>query len=169
VTAPDRPGVVLVGFDGAPASRELLRTAAEIAQARSASLVVAHIVHLPALPSIDSCPLEYGLDMNDIGPRVFPDIVEALWDLDVAVGLLVRVGDVATEIARIARRQRVELVIVGAGRPVGVVGRLRRIAFGSVAEQLVRMLPHGLIAVPEVSPFSTGAALTSFGTEGGHR
>jgi hypothetical protein len=116
-----KDGIVglVVGYDESPPSRDAVAFAAGIARRNKAWMIVAFIANIPAAAAM--APMTVPLVTADARE---PDVMAGLAELGVQASFQHAVGDVATELERIAEeahgRHR--------GRPVGVAStRLCRI------------------------------------------
>jgi nucleotide-binding universal stress UspA family protein len=134
---------IVCAVDWSPNGRAALRHAAALAEAASASLTVAHIVHLP---------LELVTPGTTLSDQRLAKFREAHRRLDTLIGAeslhgtvdkILLAGSPAVEINRLALEQQASLVVVGAhGR--GVMDAMLR---GTTTEQVVRQAPCPVLTV----------------------
>jgi nucleotide-binding universal stress UspA family protein len=146
---------VLCPFDGSECSERALSHAAELCRGRGAQLVVLTVrpvVPVPALwlssPSIPAA----GPEVLERARAALSDEVRRVTDLP-DIELDVAVGDVVTEILRVATERRADLLVVGTH---GLRG-LDRLVLGSVTERLLRKASCLVLVVP---PSATDPAAT---------
>jgi universal stress protein A len=139
---------LLVATDFSPASRPAVARATELAKERRAELLIAHV-----LPSVGPIGTE-----GWIPPRIYDEMAQAVREtgqkrLDRAVEQARRAGVRARGllfwgiphevIARLARREKADLVVVGTHGRTG----LSRLMMGSVASRVVGTAPCPVLTV----------------------
>lgn len=137
---------ILCPIDFSPGSDQALRTAAQLAKAHDAELVLAHSWHVPALAYSG----EAWTFSADIVDNVVQDSTRGLASaLAVVTGLGARATSVLTNgaasdriIAMLHDDPAFDLVVVGTHGRTG----LSRAVFGSVAEHVVRHAPCSILA-----------------------
>jgi nucleotide-binding universal stress UspA family protein len=141
------PKLILSPIDFSDSSHEALDTAASLAARYGAELLLVHVVAmLPRLPSPATIFNEAGFEQE-----LHKDAVKRLDDL---VGKMAQNGvkarselgtanDVAMEIIRIAEHNNVDLIVIATH---GMTG-WHRLAFGSVAEKVVRLAPEPVLVL----------------------
>ena len=147
---------VLCPVDGSECSDRALAHAAEFCRSRGAQLVVLAVrpvVPVPALwLSSAAIAPEVGRDTLERARTVLAEEVRRVTDLP-GVELEVAVGDVVSEILRVARERHAGLLVVGTH---GLRG-LDRLVLGSVTERLLRKTACPMLVVPSaaVDPAAT--------------
>lgn len=146
---------ILCPTDFSEASYVALPTAADLARQCGAQLLLVHVVPFPA-------PNDHGLTTEEECERVAT--LEAESKLrqisdDRLMGCggahsLVRIGDPAIEIVRVAEQERADMIVIATHGYSG----WRHFVFGSVAESVLRLAPCPVLTVrpPENGP--SGAA-----------
>ena len=148
---------VLCPVDGSDCSDRALAHAAELCRSRAARLVVL-TVH-PVVP-VPALWLSSAAVAPDVGPEALAHAREALAEAVRRVtdyphvALEVAVGDVVTEILRVAEEHGTDMLVVGTH---GLRG-LDRLVLGSVTERLIRKAACPVLVVPRnaASPSATG-------------
>jgi universal stress protein E len=139
-----RKGPILLATDFGPASRGATAQALRLALARSAELLVAHAVEIPA-PDPHGAWLEGAREMEARADSQLARLAAALERGGARVRVQRLVGRPGTLIVRLAERAKPQLVVVGTRRLRGV----RRFVIGSVAERILRHAPSPvLVATP---------------------
>ena len=131
---------ILVAVDGSPAARRGLREAIRLAKAQRARLFVLHVVNeFFAYDYMEGAAV--GADvmalLRDAGRRILARALALARQQGVRATAVMREiagGAAADPIAREARRQRADLIVLGTHGRRGV----RRLVLGSDAEQVVR-------------------------------
>jgi nucleotide-binding universal stress UspA family protein len=137
---------ILLATDLSETSEGAFRIATDLARAQAARLTLLYVYEVSA-HTID------GISESE-AERSWPGPVRIRGELDaIATGLratgiradvVVRFGDAAQRIAEVAREEGVDLVVTGTHRRTG----LRRLWYGSVAEQVLRRSSAPVLAVP---------------------
>jgi len=135
-----QPRVVLAPIDFSDAAHESTEIAADMASRFGAALLLAHVV--PALPKLphDITVIfkegEYERHLHDEALRRVAALSAKYAQTGLAVTSDVGIAnDVGMEILRIAEREKADLIVIATH---GMSG-WRSLAFGSVAEKVVRM------------------------------
>ena len=142
----DGPGVILVAIDGSTTSVRAAAWAAGLARRQGSGLVFLFVATHPALAELCvgmggvAPPSDYGND--DVARELLRELRDAATAYRVSARFLVRSGEPAAEIARLADELRVDAVVVGASMQFG-----HRLA-GSVAVRLVRAGKWPVTVVP---------------------
>ena len=130
---------ILVGIDFSDVSERALRRALDVAEQMSASVIVCHVLPIPA-PMAETAALGLipaSLDMSEsaaIAEKATLDLVARHEYGPVELTSVIRRGDAATEIAAAAREMNADLIVVGTQARTGVA----RILLGDVAQTVVR-------------------------------
>lgn len=137
---------VLCPVDFSEQSRQALRWAAGIAEARGGQLTVLSVVD-PLLAQAAAITFGANLTRTDTTPAL-REFVETTVPTDVRQATRVRmevaVGDPAEAILRAGRERQAELIVMGThGR-----GGLRKLLLGSTAEQVLRRAEAAVLVVP---------------------
>ncbi|MBM3219211.1 MAG: universal stress protein [Candidatus Rokubacteria bacterium] len=134
--------------DFSPASGPALRKALELAKDNAATLLILHV--LPALPVVGDAyiaPTAYDEMLNAQraqAERSMERLVKRARAAGVrATGTVLDSGAVADQIARFAKRQRADLIVMGTHGH----GILARALLGSVAERVINRAPCPVMTV----------------------
>jgi len=134
--------------DFSPASSPAFRKAVELAKENTARLLVAHV--LPTLPMIGDAYLppstidEMLRGQRAQAEKVVDRLVRRARAAGVrATGSVLEGGSVADQLARFAKRQRADLVVMGTHGH----GILARALLGSVAERVISRAPCPVMTV----------------------
>lgn len=148
---------VLCPVDGSECSDRSLAHAAELCRSREAALIVLTVRPVVPVPALW---LSSAAVAPDAGPeemararRALGEDVRRVTDY-LRVEVEVAIGDVATEILRVASERRTDLLVVGTH---GLRG-LDRLMLGSVTERLLRKSACPVLVVPPTAadPAATG-------------
>ena len=126
-------------------SQAALHQAADLARFLGAELTVVHV--LPPPPTLPSDVAAVARGPIEPQPDDEEEAVLEAWRADAerragrAVASRLLVGEPAAQIARLAREEGFDLVVVGTHGRAG----LRRAVMGSVAERIVRRAPCGVL------------------------
>lgn len=142
---------ILLPTDFSDCANFALPYAAGIARATGASLLCVHVVET-VVPAVGYSGVSEPLPIADISEqleesaeREMPRVAEYEECAGLNVEEMIVHGDAATEIVRVARERRVDLIVVSSHGRTG----LGRILFGSTAEAIVR---HATCPVLVVKP-----------------
>lgn len=139
---------ILHASDFSPASRRAFRKAVELARANRAELTVAHVIQ-PVVPIAGE---------GYVSPKVYEEMLASArtWARKQLAGVVARArrgrvrargvlldGVPHVEIARAARRERADLVVIGTQGRTG----LARLFLGSVAARVVAIAPCPVLTV----------------------
>ncbi|MBV9592987.1 MAG: universal stress protein [Actinobacteria bacterium] len=150
----DRPRTVLAGIDGGPSSRDVLRSAATLADREDATVIVAHVVR-PFVPILPEAAFVHDASVPDeVTATLFPCVVESLYDTSVAFRMITLVGDVPLKLAEVSRRLAPRAVVVGRGSNT-TPARLRRWLSGTMSERLARLQPAPVMVVDVARPIAS--------------
>jgi nucleotide-binding universal stress UspA family protein len=132
------PKLILAPIDFSDHSRNALDVAADLASRFGATLLLVHVVAaIPDLPEGVSIfkEGEYDSKLRDIAAQQLSDLAATLADKKINVRTeLDTANDVGMELIRIAERDQADMIVIATH---GMTG-WRAIAFGSVAEKVVR-------------------------------
>jgi nucleotide-binding universal stress UspA family protein len=123
-----------------------LRLAAELAQERKATLYLLHVVAMPPGPEV---ALPFG-QMEGAARAKLAQLAHRWIDDKTRYAIDVAMGDPSSEVLRVAKRKRVNLIVLATHGRKG----LRRLVLGSVAERVVREAPCPVLTV---KPTATAA------------
>lgn len=145
---------ILVPVDFSPCSNEAFRVACQLARLCGASLRVLHVIDTSALAAFNrlgllAVPSDAAAQRRRLrhharlNVRRLLDAVEAK---DVALTRMIMEGAPFIEIAKAARTDKVDLVVMGSYG--GRSGSVDKIFFGSTAEKVVRTAGCPVLTVP---------------------
>jgi len=145
---------ILVPVDFSPCSEEAFRVALALAQAFQAELLLLHVIDTSALATFNQLGLlSVPSDAQDQKRRLRHHArlnVRRLLESDSAKGVtvtrIVLEGGPFMEIAKTARMEKVDLVVMGSYG--GRSGNVDKIFFGSTAEKVVRTAGCPVLTVP---------------------
>ncbi len=138
---------ILCPLDFSEPSLEALVEASELATQFSAELLLAHV--LPVLPALPPDPNfvfkvpEYERALHLDAEQNLRKLVESRLPKMTQVRTLIGHGDAGAEIVRIAKAEGVDLVVIATHGRTG----WRHLAFGSVAEKVVRLASCSVLTV----------------------
>ena len=139
---------ILVPIDFSPCSLEAFRMAVSMARRYEAELLLVHVVDTRMLAAIEKLGIPVKADqMKTIRHRLrlaFRGIMES--EKGVKKRRLILEGSPFTEIMRLARTQKVDMIVMGAYG--GRTGEVEKIFFGSTAEKIVRASLCPVLCVP---------------------
>ena len=145
---------ILVPVDFSPCSEEAFRTACEVARLCGAEVRVLHVVDLDAVAALNrlgllAVPSDAAAQKRRLRHQARLN-VRRLLESDAAKGLAmtrtVLEGTPFVEIAKMARVEKVDLVVMGSYG--GRAGSVEKIFFGSTAEKVVRTAGCPVLTVP---------------------
>lgn len=135
---------ILVPMDFSPAARAALDYAKALAGAFDASLHILHVLEAPFLYAPTTAPHfreEYEQEVSQQLAELLSEGETERFRAELAL----RPGSPFMEVARYAREQEVDLIVLGAhGR-----NTVARVLLGSVAEKVVRTAPCAVMTVPD--------------------
>lgn len=165
---------ILVPVDFSPCSREAFRVALHFAKLFEADILLLHVIDTRALEALNMLglapPSEEKAQMHRIRRRVrllMRGLLAMPETKGVTITRLLTEGKPFVEIARTARTEGIDLVVMGSYG--GQTGDVERIFFGSTAERIVRTvncpvlcvpLPHKVIEAAEVRETPSKPATT---------
>lgn len=145
---------ILVPVDFSPCSEEAFRVACDLARLCEAKVLVAHVIDIGAVETLNKLGLL--AVPSDAAPqkrrlRHYARLqVRRLLESDAAKGIamkrVVLEGVPFVEIAKLARVEKVDLVVMGSYG--GRSGSVDKIFFGSTAEKVVRTAGCPVLTVP---------------------
>ncbi len=149
---------ILVPVDFSPCSGEAFRSAVALRRWFGGELLVLHVIDTRSLESLaDLLAPERDVLIKTLHKRARERFRTFLAEHVEGVGLrrMIVTGVPFHEIVKIARLERVDLIVMGR---YGGTGELEEIFFGSTAEKVVRVAPCAVLSVPLTSPVEgTGA------------
>lgn len=139
---------ILVPIDFSACSLDAFRMALSMARRYGAELLLVHVVDARMLAAVErlGIPVTKG-QMKTVRHRIrlsFRGIMES--EKGVKMRRLILEGSPFTEIMRLARVQKVDMIVMGAYG--GRTGEVEKIFFGSTAEKIVRASPCPVLCVP---------------------
>lgn len=153
---------ILVPVDFSPCSEEAFRVALSLARVFHSEVLLLHVVDTKSLETLNSLGLARLSEEAGQKKRLRHQArlnARRLLQLEEAKGLDIRrllaEGTPFVEIARMARTEKVGLVVIGSYG--GQTGRVEKIFFGSTAEKVVRTAGCPVLTVP-LSTRLTGKA-----------
>ncbi len=154
VVARDLFRKILVPVDFSPCSEEAFRVASSLAQSHHADLLVLHVIDASALAAFNrlgllAVPSDSAAQKRRLRHHARLNVrrlLESEVAKDLAVRRLVLEGTPFAEIAKTARLEKVDLVVMGSYG--GRSGAVDKIFFGSTAEKVVRTTGCPVLTVP---------------------
>lgn len=149
---------ILVPVDFSPCSDEAFRVACRLARVGGSKLLVLHVIDTSALDAFNrlgllAVPSDAAAQRRRLRHHARVN-VRRLLESEEATGLsltrLIVDGAPFVEIAKVARMQRVDLVVMGSYG--GRSGSVDKIFFGSTAEKVVRTAGCPVLTVPLTAP-----------------
>jgi nucleotide-binding universal stress UspA family protein len=144
---------ILVPVDFSPCSEEAFRTAMSMAKTFQADVLLLHVVDTKALDALNRlglAPPSEGQKQKKALHHQARLNARQLLAIEEAQGVPIRrvlaEGSPFIEIARLARVEKVDLVVMGSYG--GSVGNVDKIFFGSTAEKIVRTAGCPVLTVP---------------------
>jgi nucleotide-binding universal stress UspA family protein len=141
---------ILCPVDLSEMSLEALQVAVEFAQQYASQLLVMHVV--PLIPQASSAGIlsagkadseEYKHQVETASHEELKEIIGKRIPTEVRAEIMVRIGDPADHIVRMATESQVDLIVISTHGRSG----WRRFVFGSVAEQVTRYAPCPVLIV----------------------
>ncbi|MBM4124645.1 MAG: universal stress protein [Nitrospira sp.] len=144
---------ILVPVDFSPCSEEAFRVALSLARLNQSEVLLLHVIDTKSLQTLNhlglALPSEEAKQKKRLSHQARLN-ARRLLDSDAAKGLSVRrllaEGAPFVEIARTARAEKVNLVVIGSYG--GQAGHVEKIFFGSTAEKVVRTAGCPVLCVP---------------------
>jgi nucleotide-binding universal stress UspA family protein len=145
---------VLVPVDFSPCSEEAFHTALTLARTFQAELLLLHVIDTGVLATFNrlgllAVPSEAQSQKRRLRHHARLNVrrlLESEGTADVSVTRIVLEGRPFVEIARTARMEKVDLVVMGSYG--GTLGNVDKIIFGSTAEKVVRTAGCPVLTVP---------------------
>ncbi len=144
---------ILVPVDFSDCSIAAFQHALGLVPVFSSQLVLLHVVDVRHLERIAEFT---GVPPQEIQEKVVRQAKKSLHDFaekwrsaDVHCVVQVAVGAPFQEIALKARKDKVDLIVMGGYGKGGKGGRLDELFFGSTAEKVIRLLPCPVLCVPQ--------------------
>lgn len=144
---------ILVPVDFSPCSEEAFRMALSLARVFQAEVSLLHVVDIKSLTTLNMLGLARPSEEAEQKKRLRHQArlnARRLLSFEEAKGLQIRrllaEGSPFVEIARTARTEKVDLVVMGSYG--GQVGNVEKIFFGSTAEKVVRTAGCPVLTVP---------------------
>ncbi len=144
---------ILVPVDFSPCSEAAFRMALSLARVYQAEVILLHVIDTRALDALNRSGLALPSEEKGQLKRLRHHArlnARRLLELEEGKGLVVRrllaEGAPFVEIAKVARSERVGLVVMGSYG--GAVGSVDKIFFGSTAEKVVRTAGCPVLTVP---------------------
>lgn len=153
-------GTILVPVDFSPCSNEAFRVACRLACLGDSQVLVLHVIDTSALAAFHRLGL---LAVPSEGPAQRRRLrhharlnVRQLLTSEAAKGVacsrVIVEGAPFVEIAKVARTQRIDLIVMGSYG--GRTGSVEKLFFGSTAEKIVRTAGCPVLTVPLTGPVS---------------
>jgi universal stress protein A len=140
---------ILLPTDFSECGNYALSYAASLARSFGASIICVHVIE-PMVPTVGYSGMTEPLPIADITDQLensaeheLPRIAEREECAGLEIEELIVHGDAASEIVRVARERKVDLIVVSSHGRTG----LGRILFGSTAEAVVRHAPCPVLVV----------------------
>jgi nucleotide-binding universal stress UspA family protein len=140
---------ILMPTDFSECGNYALSYAASLARSFGASILCVHVIE-PMVPTVGYSGMTEPLPIADItdqlensAERELPKIAEREEFAGLEIEELIVHGEAASEIVRVARERKVDLIVVSSHGRTG----LGRILFGSTAEAVVRHAPCPVLVV----------------------
>jgi universal stress protein A len=140
---------ILLPTDFSECGNYALSYAASLARSFGASILCVHVIE-PMVPTVGYSGMTEPLPIADItdqlensAERELPKIAEREEFAGLEIEELIVHGEAASEIVRVAREHKVDLIVVSSHGRTG----LGRILFGSTAEAVVRHAPCPVLVV----------------------
>ena len=142
-------GKIVVGYDASPSAKRALAFALDVARAKGSGLIVAHVLEWSPYTFLTPEELEerHARRKKEVARAEEAILKPAVKELDssgVTVETVSRFGNIAEVLAKIAKDQKAEQIIVGRTGHSGLASRL----FGSVAGSLAQAAPVAVTIVP---------------------
>jgi len=142
-------GKIVVGYDASPSAKRALDFALNAALANGSGLIVAHVLEWSPYTFLTKEEIEErharrNMELARAEEAILKPAVTGLGAKGVTVETVSRFGNIAEVLAKIARDQKAEQIIVGRTGHSGLTSRL----FGSVAGSLAQAAPVAVTIVP---------------------
>ena len=140
--------VVLVPIDFSACSLDAFRMAVSMARRYGAELLLVYVVDTRMLAAVERLGVPVTKDlMKTVRHKIrlsFRGLMAS--EKGVTMRRLILEGSPFTEIMRLARTEKVDMIVMGAYG--GRTGEMEKIFFGSTAEKIVRASPCPVLCVP---------------------
>lgn len=144
---------ILLPVDFAPCSREAFLVGLQLARQFQAQVFLLHVIDTKSLEALNALGLSRPSEEKEQKKRLNHQariLAKGLLSLPEAKGLpissIIREGKPFIEIARTAREEKIDLVVMGSYG--GQTGDVSHIFFGSTAEKIVRTVSCPVLCVP---------------------
>ena len=140
---------IIVGYDGSAAGQSALAFAVDLARARGAELVLAHVLEWSPYSFLTKEEIEERHkrrteELQRAETAVLAPVVASLQGQGIAVATVLRYGHIAETLCKIAEAEGASQIVVGRTGHSGLSARL----FGSVAGSLAQAAPVPVTIVP---------------------
>jgi universal stress protein A len=143
---------ILAPTDFSDYSRQVLRSALELAQAFDAKLLLLHVVELPSFPVEGLVPSSLGSNLlDDLERQASNELAGVLPEAqggEADVGRRVIIGTPYRKIVEVAEREKSDLIVMATHGRTG----LSHLVMGSVAERVVRTATCPVLTIRPASP-----------------
>jgi len=157
---------ILVPVDFSACSEEAFRVACALARVFSSEVILLHVVDTKSLEALNRLGLALPSEEKEQQKRLnhfARATVRRLLNSDAAKGLPIRrsvtAGAPFVEISRLARSEKVQLVVMGSHG--SQTGSVEKIFFGSTAEKVVRTAGCPVLTVPLPAKLPVGKGTTA--------
>lgn len=143
------PQNIVVGYDGSESGRSALDFALDLAKARGAGLVVAHVLEWSPYSFLTPEEIEErhkrrSDELDRAETAILVPAVKALESKGITVKTALKYGHIAETLIRIAKDEGASQIVIGRTGHSGLSARL----FGSVAGTLAQAAPVPVTIVP---------------------
>jgi nucleotide-binding universal stress UspA family protein len=140
---------IIVGYDGSAAGQSALAFAVDLARARGAELVLAHVLEWSPYSFLTKEEIEErhkrrNEELQRAETAVLAPVVASLQGEGISVATVLRYGHIAETLCKIAEAEGASQIVVGRTGHSGLSARL----FGSVAGSLAQAAPVPVTIVP---------------------
>ena len=132
---------ILVPLDGSKYSKKALQRASEIAHAFDSKIILLYVAEKSSVNLLDR--KEYMKMLRKFGKKTLDDASKTLSKKEIPAKSLLKEGNVVSEIEKIAKSEKCNLIIVG-NKGLGAV---TRILLGSVSNKLAQHSNCSLLIV----------------------
>jgi nucleotide-binding universal stress UspA family protein len=143
------PQKIIVGYDGSESGQSALGFAVDLAKARGADLVLAHVLEWSPYSFLTPEEIEQRHkrrkdELERAETAVLAPVVKGLQGEGVTVTTVLKYGHIAETLCKIAKDENASQIVVGRTGHSGLSSRL----FGSVAGSLAQAAPVPVTIVP---------------------
>mgnify|MGYP000521844541 CR=1 FL=1 len=143
------PQKIVVGYDGSEIGQSALDFAVDLAKARGAGLVLAHVLEWSPYSFLTKEEIEERHkrrteELERARTAVLDPVVQSLQGQGITVSSVLRYGHIAETLCKIATDENASQIVVGRTGHSGLSARL----FGSVAGSLAQASPVPVTIVP---------------------